>query len=172
MKKNGMAKVILSMIIVMLFGLMLCGCGQEEELVMLDVEENSKELGLDWDNIVEHVKATELPTLYVDKDSLESDAKDFGSISFANYDMTDPAAFKKVDYQMLVSYGIITKDDGTDYDGIAYEISMFDNKSDQYYAGVYDESGKLISEEGNWFIKESKEDTVATYISEVNAAIR
>lgn len=169
---RGFVKVILSLVMVMLFGFMLCGCGQQEELVDVDVEAKSEEFGLDWESIVEHVKAAKLQTLYADQESLEDDAKEFGFISFSNYDPTDPGAFKKVDYQMTLSYGIILKDDGSTYDRSVYEICLIDNQSDKNYMGVYDETGKLINEVGAWFLNESKDETVANYISEVNAAIR
>ena len=161
MKRN---KVILLVCIVVV--LCVC-CSQRQEK---DVTFESKQpVLIDWHGITEKLKVANLKDLYIDMDEMETDINDFGCVFFSNYNPAVANSFMEVEYQVLISYGLIEKKDGSTYDEAMYEIIFTDNSSDQYYACVYSAGKELIYEEGSWFVdNEEKEQIITKYIDDLN----
>ena len=133
--------------------------------------EKSKELGLDWDAIIKSVKNFDMAGngFYIDEENLEDDVKEFYSVSFTNYDPAVKKSFKKVENQILISYGVGTKNEYADeeleyFDEPVIEIHILSNSSGKSYTAVFNEKRERLNEDGQWYLSSDKEETVAGYI--------
>ncbi|MBE6765768.1 MAG: hypothetical protein E7546_07870 [Ruminococcaceae bacterium] len=142
----------------MLALLTLGGCSTAETA-------SSPDLGIDWESIIARIDADTLYEYgwYADIDSLASDAEDLGTITFSNYDPTEADAFKSVSYQFCIDYGegfTLTDSGVVFYDTPVYCVTLIDNESDGSYLGTFDEDFNLLSEEGEWFLAEDKDEYI------------
>lgn len=167
-------KILLIIISMMAFETLFTGCGKEDnqfEIPPISYEDKSQKLSIDWNQIVQSVKEAKFDNLYVNQDELESDIHDFGYISFMNYDPLVDNSFKSVEYQVGISYGVITKEDGSTYDEAVYEFMFLDNHSDNYYVCVYTGNKEKLSSEGEWFLETNCDEAISGYIDELNQAM-
>lgn len=135
--------------------------------------DKNKELGIDWDGIIANLKAfnMENSSLYLDKENLEEEAKEFYTVTFTNYDPAVKNSFKEVDNQITISYGIGTKNEFAYetpelYDEPVVEFYILSNSSDEYYSAVYNEDKELLSEDGEWFLDTDKSETISDYLDD------
>jgi len=161
--------IIVAVLIIVFNLFSLVGCGETDE-TKINVEDFSK-VTVEWDEIKSSLEKSNLKDLYYESSTLEQDIKDFNAISFANYDLTDMTAFKKVDYQVAITYGAVTKEDGSVYENAAYEFIFIDNNSDMNYSGVYQPDKTKLSSDGEWFLEDDQEQLLGAYIDELNAAM-
>lgn len=176
-KKNSLAKVIALVLIILCFGTVaLTGCAKNDDSVdTTDVaqmyRDKNAELGIDWDTIVASLKEADMEGsgFYLDKESLEEEAKELYTVTFTNYDPTVNNSFKEVENQIMLSFGIGTKNEYAYetpefYDEPVIEVDILSNSSDEYYSAVYNEDKELLSEDGEWFLDAVKSDTISGYL--------
>jgi hypothetical protein len=130
------------------------------------------DLGIDWAKIQANVTDEKLAEFGWYVDDLEEEIEEFGTVSFYNYDPKKLNAFKEVEYQFYVEYGVgyeLVDEEVVYYDIPVYGIMLVDNSSKDYYACTYnDYSAKatspfdLMSEEGVWFLEEDKAENIQT----------
>lgn len=135
--------------------------------------DKNKELCIDWDGIIANLKAfnMENSSLYLDKENLEEDVKEFYTVTFTNYDPAVKNSFKEVDNQITISYGIGIKNEFAYetpefYDEPVVEFYILSNSSDEYYSAVYNEDKELLSEDGEWFLDTDKSETISDYLDD------
>lgn len=158
---NMKNKTRIIFIIVAIICILLCGCSSESQT------ERMPDLGIDWNTIVGNISSDELAEYgwFAEMESLLSDAQELGTIMFCNYDPAEADAFKSVDYQFTIEYGIGAEytDGAVDYyDTPVYSIFLTDNASDNYYACTYNEDFDLLAEEGGWFLDQDRDEYVFT----------
>ncbi len=141
----------------------LFGCGKAETAVLPD-------LGIDWEMILPRVTEEKLSEygLYTDIDTLAEDAADLGTVTFCNYDLNTADSFKKVDYQLTAEYGLgFEFENGKTeyYDSPVYTVLVMDNNSDSYYSCTCSEYFELISEDGEWFLPDDKDEFISSLLS-------
>lgn len=176
-KKNILAKAIALAMVILCFGTVaLTGCAKSDDnansvdVTQMYIDKN-EELGIDWNGIIANLKEVDMEDsgFYLDKESLEEDVKEFYMVTFTNYDPTVENSFKLVDNQIMISYGIGTKNEFAYetpefYDEPVVEFYIFNNSSDEYYSAVYNEDKELLSEDGEWFLDTDKEETSKGYV--------
>ena len=150
--------------------LAVCGCSSEEPV------SEAPDLGINWDSLISGITEEELSSmgLYTDMDTLKSDAEEFGSISFTNYDPDITDSFKKVDYQLCIDYGLgctYEGDTANYFDRPVYSLLLTDNKSDGCYSCICDEDFALLSEYGRWFLSEDKDSFIAACLGNCSAVL-
>ena len=134
-------------------------------------------LGIDWTSITADLETDEKKTTlsslgwYADT----SEIKEFGTITFYNYDFEKLTAFKQVPYQFYIAYGcgyeLDEKDNPVYYPHPVYEIMLVDNNSDKYYGCTYDDNLKLMNEEGTWFLTEDKSEYISNCLTNCQSLI-
>ncbi len=92
-------------LLLFLLALCLCVCGSQP--TSPKPAGNLPNLGIDWNLLVKNVKTADRgPSgLFVDKDALESNIAQGGTISFLNYDPTKENSWKALEYQLSIEYG-------------------------------------------------------------------
>lgn len=183
-KKNSLTKAIALVLIILCFGTVaLTGCAKSNDntnsvdVTQMYIDKN-EELGLDWDTIIANLKECDMEGsgLYLDKESLEEDVKEFYMVTFTNYDPTVKNSFKEVDNQIMISYGIGTKDEFAYetpefYDEPVVEVDILSNSSGKYYSAVYNEDKELLTEDGEWFLDTDKSETISAYLDDCFTAV-
>jgi hypothetical protein len=134
---------------------------------------NLPDLDINWAQIQTNITQEKLREFGWYVDDLQEEIDEFGTVSFYNYEPSELNAFKQVDYQFYVQYGVgyeYENEQVVYYEVPVYEVMLVDNASKQYYSAVYnDYSAKkegpfeLMKEEGVWFLEEDQ----AEYIEHV-----
>ena len=122
----------------------------------------------DWDKVNSALEKYGFgKTFYLESD-YKDEEKTLGSVSIVNYDPASVKAFKEVPCQIMISYGRTTelKENGKDYPSPMITISLVDNKTKKSYSAVYDASGKLTEEEGDWVMEEDKDAKLTSLLEE------
>ena len=106
-------------------------------------------------------------TFYLDTD-YKDEEQTLGEVSIVNYDPASVKAFREVPCQIMISYGKTTelKENGKDYAVPMITLSFVDNKTKKSYSAVYDTSGKLAEEEGEWVLEEDKNTKLGELVEE------
>ena len=144
-------RMLMVTMVIMVF---LCtGCKKEDSGAMHE----SGIVSVDWENVNSALSKYNLEENgYYIGDAYMEEEEEFNTLMISNYDPDDMEAFKRVDYQMTISYGEIMKsgeiEEVSVYEKPMLEISLVDNKSDAYYVAVYDTYGIFVAEEGTWFL--------------------
>lgn len=176
-KKNSLSKAIALVLIILCFGTVaLTGCAKSDDnasgvdVTQMYIDKN-EELGIDWGTIIANLKEFNMEGsgFYFDKENLEEEANEFYTVTFTNYDPAVKNSFKEVDNQIMLSYGVATKNEFAYetpefYDVPVYEINIISNSSDEYYSAVYNEDKELLSEDGKWILDTDKDETISAYI--------
>lgn len=179
--KSHITKVLaLILTVACLAAVVLSGCTGKDtgnNVTQMYIDKN-KEFGIDWDTIISNLKEIdpEASGLYVDKENLEEEVNEYFTVSFTNYDPTVNKSFKKVDNQILITYGVCTKNEFAYetpefYDEPVFEIDIHSNSSDKYYTAVYNANKELLSEDGSWLLSTDKSETISEYIDVCSAAM-
>lgn len=175
-KKNGVMKTMV-MVLAILCVLSMAGCAQEKEPPKI-YEDASENLEVDWDAVTENLRNADLSGtgFYLDEAGFEEEIREFSSVTFTNYEPAVPHSFKDVENQIMVLYGLVSKNEYADeapefYDGAVFEIYIFNNATREYYDGVYSADKKLLSEDGTWILDADKEETISAYIDICTAAM-
>ncbi len=183
-KKNSLTKAIALVLIILCFGTMaLTGCSKTDgsdssvDVTQMYIDKN-KELGIDWDSVIANLKTLNMEDsgFYLDKENLEEDVKEFYMVTFTNYDPTVKNSFKEVDNQIMISYGIGTKNEFAYetpefYDEPVVEVDILSNSSGKYYSAVYNEDKELLTEDGEWFLDTDKDLTISNYLDDCLIAV-
>lgn len=183
-KKNSLTKAIALVLIILCFGtVVLTGCAKNNDnadsadVTQMYIDKN-KERGIDWDDVIANLKKHDNSGsgLYVDKENLEENAKEFYTVTFTNYDPAVKNSFKEVDNQITVSYGIGTKNEYAYetpefYDEPVVEVHILNNSTGKSYSSVYNEEKELLSEDGEWFLDTDKDETISAYLDESLIAV-
>lgn len=157
---------ILMIIAVLALTLCLFGCGKGS------TSSDIPDIGISWDTILPRITAEKLAQygLCADIESLEADADEYGTVTFCNYDLASADAFKNVDYQLTADYGLsfeIENGTVTYYTDPVYSVMLIDNSGDDSsYTAAFTEDFMLISEEGEWFLSEDKDEFISDLLTD------
>ncbi len=175
-KKNGMMKTM-AMVLAMLCVFSMAGCAQEKEPPAFYAEPYEK-LGVDWDAITDRLKEADLSGtgFYLDEAHFEEEIREFSSVTFTNYDPAVSNSFKAVENQIMVLYGLVSKNEYADeapefYDGAVFEIYILSNSTGAFYDAVFSADKELLAEDGTWLLDADKQETISAYIDICTAAM-
>ena len=130
-------------------------------------ENDLPNLNINWEKIQANVTQEKLREFGWYVDDLQEEIDEFGTVSFYNYEPSKLNAFKQVDYQFYVQYGVGYEYENEQviyYEIPVYEVMLVDNESKAYYSAVYNDYSttsdgpfELMKEEGVWFLEEDQE---------------
>lgn len=185
-KKNSLSKAIALVLIIICFGTVaLTGCANNDDsddsdndvdVIQMYIDKN-KELGIDWDGVIANLKKYDNSGLFIDRENFEEEAKEFYTVTFTNYDPAVNNSFKEVENQIMVSYGIGTKNEYAYetpefYDEPVVEVYILNNSTGESYSVVYNENKELLTEDGEWFLDTDKNETLAGYLDDCLTVIK
>ena len=154
--KNKFTKIVLEIIsfffaVTMLFTMAGCTDDDADEL-------STPELNINWNDVNESIDSTILSSYgYYIEDDYKASEKEFDSVSLCNYDPDDANAWKKTEYQLVITYGLNFKNSDGYHDCPTIEIALNETGKKGYYTATYKENGEFIEDDGKWFLSEDKE---------------
>ncbi len=158
------------MLVVMLVAMMLVGMGCGSHRAEEPTTENP--MSVDWESVNAALQQYDLTKkgYYLGEGYIEEE-KESNVVMISNYDPDVADAFKKVDYQLTISYGEIMTLNAIGADAMVYdkpmvEIMFVDNGSEEYYVAVYDVTGAFAEEEGTWFLEDKKDEVLAEKVAD------